>query len=187
MISAEDIVDLYDRLAARGVQLWLIGGWGIDALLGEQTRPHKDLDVLLLLDDVVRTRALLAHDGYRLKELWSENRWAADVQGRKVATAFVLRDAEGREFDAHAMRLDAWGNGVPAWDADGMSYRQPELTGVGTIAGSTVRCIMPEAQMRFHVGYDLPDKHRRDLERLHDRFGVVYPERCSRMDVGAEG
>jgi lincosamide nucleotidyltransferase A/C/D/E len=181
MMSAEDVVDLYTRLAVRGIHLWLIGGWGIDALLGEQTRPHKDLDVLLLLDDVVRTREFLGRDGYRLKELWSENRWAVDAQGREVATAFVLQNVEGREFDAHAMRLDAQGNGGPAWDADGISCRQPDLTGVGTIAGSTVRCITPEAQMRFHVGYDLPDKHRRDLDRLHDKFGVAYPGEGTRQ------
>jgi lincosamide nucleotidyltransferase A/C/D/E len=167
-------------LAVRGIRLWVIGGWGIDALLGEQTRSHKDLDVLMLLDDVVRTRELLGRDGYRLKERWSENRWAVDVQGREVATAFVLWDAEGREFDAHAMRLGARGQGLPAWDAGGLVYPPHDLTGLGTIAGSKVRCITPEAQMRFHVGYDLPDKHRRDLERLHARFGVPYPEGCCR-------
>jgi lincosamide nucleotidyltransferase A/C/D/E len=180
MINAEDVVNLYHRLAVRGIQLWLLGGWGIDALLGEQTRSHKDLDVLMLLDDVVRTRALLHRDGYRLKELWSENRWAVDAQGHKVATAFVLHDAQGREFDAHAMRLDAQGNGLPAWEADGVSYTPPDLAGKGTIAGATVQCFTPEMQMRAHTGYTLPDKHWRDLVRLHETFGVAYPDALSR-------
>ena len=39
----------------------------------------------------VEARALLERDGYLLKELWSENRWAVDAQG----------------------------NGVPTWDAEG--------------------------------------------------------------------
>jgi lincosamide nucleotidyltransferase A/C/D/E len=43
-MTAEDIVELYSGLLARGVQLWVDGGWGIDALAGRQTRPHKDFD-----------------------------------------------------------------------------------------------------------------------------------------------
>jgi len=51
-------------------------------LLGEQTRPHKDLDVIMLLDDVVRIREILGHDGYGLIWLWEENRSAVDAVGR---------------------------------------------------------------------------------------------------------
>jgi lincosamide nucleotidyltransferase A/C/D/E len=29
------------------VTVWVDGGWGVDALLGEQTRPHKDLDIAI--------------------------------------------------------------------------------------------------------------------------------------------
>ncbi|MGH8515394.1 MAG: nucleotidyltransferase domain-containing protein [Gammaproteobacteria bacterium] len=32
----------------------MVGGWGIDALLGAQTRPHKDLDLLIRLEDVAK-------------------------------------------------------------------------------------------------------------------------------------
>ena len=36
------------RLADRaGVRLWIDGGWGVDALLGGQTREHGDLDVAI--------------------------------------------------------------------------------------------------------------------------------------------
>jgi lincosamide nucleotidyltransferase A/C/D/E len=176
MISAEEVICIYQRLSKHGIRLWIIGGWGIDALLRAQTRSHKDLDVLVLVDDVARTRELLRRDGYRLKELWSENRSITDAQGNEVATAFVLLDAEGREFDAHALRLDDQGHGIPAWEVpNGFVYQQDELAARGTIAGVTVQCITAEAQMRCHADYVLPDKHRRDLERLHERFGVVYP------------
>jgi lincosamide nucleotidyltransferase A/C/D/E len=113
-VHVEDVIRVYRHLSGHGIRVWLVGGWGIDALIGEQTRPHHDLDVLVVLDDVPRTRELMASDGYALKELWSENRWVADSRGIKAPTAFVLRDAEGREFDAHAMRLDEQGNGIPA-------------------------------------------------------------------------
>src|SRR5574341_902338 len=116
MVSAEDALLIYRRLSNNGIQIWLTGGWGIDALLGKQTRPHKDLDAILQLDDMVRMHEILGRDGYGLKEFWRENRWVVDGHGIKTATAYILQDAEGREFDAHAIRLDEQGNGVPAWE-----------------------------------------------------------------------
>jgi lincosamide nucleotidyltransferase A/C/D/E len=158
------------------MRVWLLGGWGIDALLREQTRPHKDLDIIVLVDEVVRMRALLARGGYRLKELWSENTWAEDWRGTEVPTAFVLRDPDGREIDAHAMRRDALGNGVPLWaDAEWLTLTKEGLAGEGMIAGLTVRCFSPELQVICHTGYDLPDAHRLDLERLYERFEVGSP------------
>ena len=64
MVTAEDVVSIHRRLLDNGIQVWLTGGWGIDALLGEQTRPHKGLDVIVLLDDVARLVEVLGQDGY---------------------------------------------------------------------------------------------------------------------------
>jgi len=176
MVGAEDAISIYKRLTTHGIQVWVTGGWGIDALLGKQTRSHKDLDVIMLLDDVVRMRKLLSRDGYRLKELWTENRWALDVKGIKTATAFVLRDAVGRELDAHAMRFNDQGNGVPAWEKyKGFIFTPRDLSGIGTVAGFAVQCMSPENQMLCHTGYDLPDYQRRDLELLFEKFGIEIP------------
>ena len=68
MVLAEDVISIYQNLAANNIQVWLTGGWGIDALLQEQTRPHKDLDILMLADDVFRMRDILDRAGYGLKE-----------------------------------------------------------------------------------------------------------------------
>ena len=177
MIHAEEVISIYQHLLDNGSQVWLSGGWGIDALLGEQTRPHKDLDVIVLLDDVVRMRELLSRDGYGLKELWSENRWVLDGQGIETATAFVLQDAEGREVDAHALRLDEGGDGVPMWEADeGFNFKRQDLAGEGTIAGLVVQCLTPEMQVMCHRGYVLPGKQVHDLELLREKFGVGYPD-----------
>lgn len=177
MLSPEDVIHIYNLLSTHGIQVWLTGGWGVDALLGEQTRPHKDLDVILLLDDVHRTCEILSGKGYGLKMLWEENRWDIDSHGDKTATAFVLIDPEGREFDAHAMRLDDQGNGFPAWEApEEFVFQVDDLAGVGMIAGVPVQCITPEMQMLCHAGYDLPEAHIRDMKLLQVRFGVDFSE-----------
>ena len=179
MVRAEDVISIYQSLSANNIQVWLAGGWGIDALLQEQTRPHKDLDLIMLVDDIVRMRDLLGRAGYDLKDLWSENIWVVDSHGTEIPTAFVLQDSEGREVDAHAMRLDGRGNGVPAWAAEGLVLKGEDLAGEGMIAGVAVRCLSPGMQVLCHTGYDLPHEQVRDLELLHERFGVEYPNEHS--------
>jgi lincosamide nucleotidyltransferase A/C/D/E len=78
MVSPEDAISIYKYLSTNGIQVWLLGGWGIDALLGQHTRLHKDIDIIMLIDDVVRMCELLGREGFSLKELWSENLWAMD-------------------------------------------------------------------------------------------------------------
>jgi lincosamide nucleotidyltransferase A/C/D/E len=181
MVRAEDVINIYQSLSANDIQIWLTGGWGIDALLREQTRPHKDLDLIMLVDDVVRMRDLLDRAGYGLKELWSENSWVVDARGAEIPTAFVLQNAEGREIDVHAMRLDDQGQGIPAWaDDEGLVFTKETLAGEGVIGELAVRCLSPEMQTLCHTGYDLPNEQVRDLELLRQRFGVECPNEHTR-------
>ena len=173
MVSGEEVININKLLATNGIQVWLTGGWGIDALLGDQTRSHKDLDVFIQRDDISRMCEILGKEGYSLKELWSENLWVLDAKGIKIATAFVLQDPLGRELDVHAMHMDEYGNGIPEWEkAEGFILTEPDLSGVGVIAGFSVQCITAEKQTLCHTGYELPDYQLRDLKLLHEKFGV---------------
>ncbi len=150
--------------------------------MGLQTRPHHDLDVIMLVDDVARLLELMCNQGYVYKELWSENLWTVDAHGTRTETAFFLRDADGREFDAHALRLDEQGNGIPAWEkAEGFIFTPQYLSGEGMVAGYPVRCMSAEYQMVAHTGYALPDKQVPDLIRLYEKFAVEYPKEISRI------
>ena len=181
MVRVEDVISICQSMTANNMQVWLTGGWGIDALLQEHTRPHKDLDLIMLVDDIARMQDLLKRDGYCLNQFWSENRWVIDSDGNEIPTGFVLQDSEGCEVDVHAMRLDDRGNGVPAWANDeGLVFKREDLAGEGVIGKFTVRCLSPEMQMSCHTGYDLPDEQLRDLELLRERFGVEYLNELSR-------
>jgi lincosamide nucleotidyltransferase A/C/D/E len=184
-MRAEDVVELYSLLRERGVQVWVDGGWGIDALLNEQTRPHKDFDALVQFDNLAPMTELLSGHGFSLKEIWGENRWVLhSVQvpligrespaGREIATAFVLRDENGRELDFHVLRFDARGYGTPAWNSDFL-FPPEAFQGRGSIAGTPVRCLSARIQMLTHTGYELQDKDLQDLRHLHERFGIEYP------------
>ena len=184
-MTAEDVVDLYSGLLARGVRLWVDGGWGIDALLGRQTRPHKDFDAMVAFEDLPALTRFLGGRGFSLKLIWEENRWTPCPEppalvGRErpaaeAATAFVLEDGSGREIDFHVVRFDEQGRGTPAWDSD-LVFPPGAFAGVGIVGGTRVRCLSAETQMRTHTGYALKESDVHDLRLLHDRFGIDYPD-----------
>ena len=61
MMRAQDVLEIVAYLDAAGVRVWLDGGWGVDALLGEQTRPHKDLDIVVEQGSTNRPTAPIPH------------------------------------------------------------------------------------------------------------------------------
>ena len=183
-MKPEAAAELYALLAGRGVGLWVNGGWGVDALLGQQTRPHKDLDIFVRLEDLAIMIRALIPIGFTLAYTWEENHWirypvpipliARESAEGDVATAFVLKDALGREIDVHVLAFDESGNGVPAWKTE-LLFPPSAFTGRGVIADTSVHCLSAQMQMQTHTGYPLQDKDICDLRRLHERFGVDYP------------
>jgi lincosamide nucleotidyltransferase A/C/D/E len=163
-MSAQDAVRLVRLFQDDGIEVWLDGGWGVDALLGEETREHDDLDLVCKLADSDRIVELLEADGYEL------------VDGR-APLSFVLVDADGRQVDVHPVVLDEARGGVYQMKG-GREWIYPAegFAGRGRVAGQQVRCLTPEVQVLVHDGYELGEKDYRELRLLHDRFGVDLPE-----------
>ncbi len=59
-----DVVEIVQLLEQNDIEVYIDGGWGIDALLGEQTRKHGDLDIALPHKYVPKLRELLGEKGY---------------------------------------------------------------------------------------------------------------------------
>jgi lincosamide nucleotidyltransferase A/C/D/E len=64
-MPAHEVIAVVQLLNRYGVQVIIDGGWGVDALLGEQTRPHADLDIAVENKDVPAIRRLLAEPDYQ--------------------------------------------------------------------------------------------------------------------------
>ena len=47
MVSIKDAIEIINYAKTLGIQVWLDGGWGVDALLKKQTRPHNDIDLFI--------------------------------------------------------------------------------------------------------------------------------------------
>ncbi len=162
MISA-DVIEFYTKLESLGIKIWIDGGWCVDALLGKQTRPHRDLDVAIQQENVQRARELLEERGYR--EIRRDNEWN-----------FVMADDKGREIDLHGFILNDKGHVI-----EGIKYPDGSLTGTGTIDGDVVRCISPEHMVKFHSDYELREHDYLDVSALCEKFGIDYPEGYAHM------
>lgn len=169
-MEAGDVLDLYNALERVGVEIWIDGGWGVDALLEKQTRPHQDLDIAIQQKDVAKLVELLDARGYR--EIKLEIRRPHN---------FVLADNYGHEIDIHVIVLDEYGNGIYGPVENGEVYPADALAGIGTIAGQTVRCISPEWTIKFHSGYELKQKDYDDVSALCEKFGLELPAHYERF------
>ncbi len=163
-MNTADVVDLYTQLTTLGIEVWLDGGWGVDALLGEQTRPHADVDIVVQHKDVPKLRELLEARGYTDASRDDTSPWN-----------FVLGDPQGHLVDVHAVTLDAEGNGLYGPAEKGVMYPAGSLTGSGAISGCAVRCISPEYMVQFHTGYKLRPTDFQDVSALCARLGIDLP------------
>ncbi|MGQ7352581.1 nucleotidyltransferase domain-containing protein [Quadrisphaera oryzae] len=161
-MAAPTALDLLRLLQRASDAVWVDGGWGVDALLGEQTRPHADLDVVLPAADVSRVRQLLEDGGFAVLRQW-------------LPTALALRHPDGREVDLHPVTPTDDGGGdqqLPPPDPP-FHYGPPV---VGRLDGEEVLCVSAESQLRAHVGYEPQPEDRADVRALAERFGLPLPE-----------
>lgn len=171
VMEAADVVALLSDAEAEGIEAWVMGGWGVDALLGRETREHHDVDLLVEVKGLERFRLQLAGRGYRFAYVWWEEvLWVRDAAWRsplEEPTAFVYRNAGGDEVDVHVVRIDDAGAIEMLWRAP-YAFTAEGLAGAGTIGGHPVRCLTAELQRRAHTGYELPEHHLRDLQLLDE-------------------
>ncbi len=158
-MTAEDVVAFVQLLNQQDIEVFIDGGWGVDALLGYQTRPHADLDIALQHKDVPQVRALLEARGY--KDVPRDDTWECN---------FVLGDDAGHEIDFHSCTFDEAGNHI-----FGVKYPFDSLTGTGSIQGHPVKCISPEWMVKFHTGYKLDENDYHDVKALCERFRLEVP------------
>lgn len=99
----------------------------------------------------------------------------------------MLADGAGLEVDVHAVVFDADGNGVyQMQNGEDWIYPAEGFDGQGAIDGFPVRCLSPATQVLCHAhGYEPIEKDLRDMELLHQRFGVELPPQLQRRRIEA--
>ncbi len=164
-MEQKDVIELYCKLKDSSVKIWIDGGWGVDALLGKQTRVHKDLDIAIQQKDIPAFRNLLERQGY--------NEIKLDIARPHN---FVVADDCNREIDVHVIVLNDKGDGIYGPVENGEVYPAAALTGKGRIGNLEVYCISPEYVVKFHSGYNLKEKDYKDILAICKEFDLKIPD-----------
>lgn len=145
--TASDVLRVFDALGAAGVSAWLVGGWGVSALLGRQRRRHVDVDVAVPEAHGTAAIAALAGLGYQPHDdgvdggVWMPNRrLLRDVRGGRVELLCVTEREQAAYPDG--------------WLVDGV------------VDGQTVPCASAALQLRLHKGYRPRAEDRGDVAEL---------------------
>ncbi len=165
-MTAEQVLGVLDQLAALGCDAWVDGGWGVDALLGRQTRPHGDLDLVIPAATLERVRTALEREGFA-------------VLLDELPSSISFRHPDGREVDLHPVEPTPDGGGDQV-QRDGSRWHYGAPT-TGTIGGRDVRCLTAETQIRAHDGYELDEGDVADMRLLAERFALELPARFERQ------
>lgn len=161
-MQADDVLPLLSSLDQLGVHYWLDGGWGVDCLLGEQTRRHGDLDLVVHRHDIELVVDHLDAEGYQVIRDW-------------LPTSIAFRDPSGREVDLHPVDPTADGGGDQVLPGEqGSWHYAPPVEGF--VHGHSVRCASARDQVLMHTGYAPRASDFEDMGRLAQRFGVPLPE-----------
>jgi lincosamide nucleotidyltransferase A/C/D/E len=156
-MRARDVLAVAGAVAGVTAHWWVAGGWGVDALVGRQTRRHRDLDIVVdgspgELETVI---AALADLG--LHPL-AERHTPRSVTPRRV----WLADGAGHNVDLLPVNLSA-----PPFRAGA-----PAAFGTGVVADAQVPCLSTAVQIEHHRRYRHRSTDRHDL-RLLNSDGAV--------------
>ncbi|WP_165949208.1 nucleotidyltransferase domain-containing protein [Kribbella turkmenica] len=157
-MTAERVLVLLELL--EDFDVWVDGGWGVDALVGRQTRTHGDLDLGVARAQLGAVIGVLGTAGYVV----TDERFVS-------VTVQLTHTVDGQRVDLHPSTALADG-GSEQLDFDGNPHYLPPPE-IGHIGGREVRCMRLSTQLRTHKGYVLRPQDLHDLDLLHELSDVV--------------
>ena len=148
-----DVLAVSTALGAAGINHWVGGGWGVDALAGRPTRQHRDLDLAVDAAALDAALAVLGRLGYAAETDWLPVRLELAAPGE-------------RWVDVHPVVFDPRGDGRQAGLAGGhFDYPAADLV-TGELRGHLLPCLSARLQRVFHSGYPLRPEDEADLAVL---------------------
>ena len=162
--TKEDLMDVLDLLDRLEIRYWLDGGWGVDALVGKQTREHRDIDIdfdAQYTDQLIDT--LVSH-GYSVTTDWRPVR-------------IELYHPEMRYIDIHPFVISGDGKAKQADMQGGWYEFEPDYFSKTMLEGREIPCISAMGQSVFHTGYELREVDRHDIKNINSLLAQSNEER----------
>jgi len=166
VMPAAEVLSLIRELDTQSVDVCLGGGWSVDALLGEQTREHSDLDIWSASPDLEGLFRVIAARGVDRIHPWPGDRpWN-----------FVLHDGKSIRVDLHLYENMADGSIHYGSVLDPFILPRAALSYQGVIDGVPIRCEDPSWAVSFHVGYVPRPSDRHDVLGLCKQYDIALPQ-----------
>lgn len=159
----DEVLRIVQTIKQNHLPFWLDGGWGVDALLGEQTRTHKDLDLCIYLSDAEKVKKTLEQIGY------------TDITDESP-TRLILRDTNDHRVDLHLLVFEENGDGKQNYNGGFNLYPANGLNSEGQIGRMSVACLSPQLQISFRTTYKPNEKSKHDIQVLSDKFNIPKPQ-----------
>lgn len=158
-MNDKEVINWYNCFMSAGINVWIDGGWCVDALLGRQTREHPDMDIAIERKNNTSVRDILKSLDFEEEERGDSSEWN-----------YVMKHSDGRKIDIHVFEFDENKNNIY-----GIEYPYESLQGKGTISGQKVSCISPEWMFKFKTSYEPIEKDIKDVQALASKFGYELP------------
>lgn len=160
MVNKADAIEIISYADNNGIDIWLDGGWGVDALLETETRAHNDID--LFVEKINRRKFI---------DIIKEKGFSEIEEAYTTTSHTVWKDAKDRIIDLHIFEFNEQGNLV----FEGETYSGDVFSGIGKISNKVVKCISAENQVLFHLGYEHDENDVHDVRLLCERFNIPIP------------
>jgi lincosamide nucleotidyltransferase A/C/D/E len=160
--TAPQVLAILDQLADEGVRGWLAGGWGVDALVGRQTRSHNDIDLVIGDDEppFEQIHRALSREGFWFVGTFHH-------PGIPIPWCHTWRHRTGSKVEVLPVPLDK-----PPFVADGADAGGRQPFAEGSINGRPVFCLSAELQLLLHQGYPQRAADNHDVALLHAYLGL---------------
>ena len=160
MVNITDVKQILQFAIDAEIKVFLDGGWGVDALLGYQSRAHNDIDIFVEKKDYQNFIEMMkANDFYEIKMEYT------------TLNHTVWEDAKNRIVDLHCFEYT--GEGEILYEGD--CFPIETFSGKGKIEEIEVSCIEPYSQVMFHLGYEFDENDVHDVKLLCETFHIEVP------------
>ena len=161
MISEADAIQILELAINAEIKIFLDGGWGVDALIGYETRIHNDIDLFVERKDYDKFIQIIRDNGfYEIKTEYTTDNHT------------VWEDKNKRIIDLHC--FDYTDDGKILYE--GNCFPLETFSGKGRIDGIDVSCIEPYSQVMFHLGYEFDGNDVHDVMLLCETFHIEIPD-----------
>ena len=171
MVREKDACEILRLALENKIKVFLDGGWGVDALVGKESREHNDID--LFAEEIDYNAFINVIKNYGFTET---------VMEYTTENHTVWKDDKNRIIDLHKFAYTE--NKEIMFEGD--IFPSDVFSGKGKIGDIEICCIDAKKQVEFHRGYNFDENDVKDVFLLCETFGIEVPIEYEKGKKGFE-